>query len=200
MVVGARLLEDRGDRDRHQRDEAQADAAPVADPGAELLRHHQPDAEEAQRDAGPLQRAQPLGEEAPGDQRGQHRVEADDQRRDPGLGAERDRLVDAAEIDRVQQHADQRRVARLRPRGPGRAGQHHPGAEERRGEREAQRQEGRRLDIGQPVLRPDEAGAPEQDEGGRRQRRRAGALGAGRGRHGGRGLGGSVGRILTAGI
>ena len=155
----------------NERDEAGGPAEHRAFRHHAAVVQHQQHADQAEREAEPLPAAHLLAHEAVGDGRGEDRLQARDQRRDAGRHALADGDEHAAEIER--------RAPASRPPGCGRS-------RCRRGQRARTisanggmiattntmrtREEGHRLDIGQPVARADEAGAPQQHEGERRGR------------------------------
>ena len=110
--------------------------------------------------------AHAFAQEQAGAERGEHRLQADHQRRDARRQPQPDRREHAAEIDRVDQQARTRRCAATAPRVAGQgarvASATAPISTQHRAVAQAQQRE--RLAIGQAQLGADEAGAPEDDE------------------------------------
>ena len=112
------------------------------------------------------------------DEHRQQRLQAHQHRDRPGRHAVGERDEHAAEVEAVHQPPGEGRMRDLAPRmRPRRAGEDREQADQPGDENETIEQETERRRVGQPVLRGDEAGAPEQHEQqGKRPRagRRAG--------------------------
>ena len=114
-------------------------------------------------------------------ERGQHRLQSDQERRRAGAEPRLHRRPHAAEIAGLHQHSGDGEVQPLRPLGrPSDTRDRDPDDEARRRQREAQRQEteGRRVRHRQPG--DDEAGRPDADEEPRHRQREGGAVRGGR--------------------
>jgi hypothetical protein len=148
---------------------------------AELLPDHQQQAGQAEGQSGPLA-ARYFAAAAGDPDRRQHRLQTDQQRRQPGAHAGLDGRPDAAQVARMHQHAGDGQVAPLAPAArPGRAHQHGPGQKAQPRQRVAHGQEFHRRGMRHAVTRHDEAGRPDHDEhGGHRPHQRVGPAG---GRH-----------------
>ena len=120
---------------------------------------------------GPLQRRDALAEPAVGDRRGQDRLQARDQRRQPGRNRMRDRNRRAAEIESVHQNAGDGAVGDADTIRPFRPRDRHDDRHQPHHDRHADREIGQRLGVVEHVFGADEAGAPEHDEHRRRRAR-----------------------------
>ena len=129
-----------------------------------ILPHHQIDAEEAEQQAKPLPRQHAFAEPAVGKGRGQHRLQADDQRGEPGGKAVFDGDKNTAEIEAVHHEAGHHAVHHAGAARPFWPRDQHDEDHEPHHRDHAQRQESQRLGIAQPELCADEAGRPEQDK------------------------------------
>ena len=179
--VGAEtLLIDRPDREREHAGHAERHAEQRAFGQIDLAPDHHDDPDETEHEADPLHRAHPFAERASDDRRGQQGLKADDERERADRHPLVDRDEDRPEITAVDQHSGHDHMARFRrarrPRRPDGRGDRD---QEQRPERETQREEGERLDIGHAVLGEDVARAPRHREyqrrGGEKQRMRGSA-------------------------
>ena len=175
------LVVEGADGDAEHCDECRQHVAEVGLGEARLVRHHHEHPAETEQQAEPLATRDALAEVGRGDQPGEQRLQAGDQRR----GARRQTAVDrdehAAEVGGMDQQTGdgdvQHRAPGLRP---ARAGQHGDRQQDRADQRETDQQEGQRLGVRQAELGAEEAGAPQQHEQDRGQRDQHGPVVLGR--------------------
>ena len=134
-----------------------------------LLVEDEIDAEETEREAEPLPRRDALAEEAVGNGRRQHRLQADDERGKPGGDAVFDRNEHAAEVEPVHHKPGQDAVKDTGAVGPFRPGQRDDEDKQRDHRAHPQREKRQRLDISETKFRADKPRCPEQDENARRR-------------------------------
>jgi hypothetical protein len=162
------LLVKRAGGDRHEREHRHREAEAPEPADRQALRDDQRHAAEAEREPDPLARGHALAEERCRGERGEDRLQADDQRREPGRHAGVDRGEDPAQVAAVQQHAGDRDVDHLRAgRRPARPEEERDREHQRDDQGEPVEEEGHRLGVRQAVLGADEPGRPEEDEGRR---------------------------------
>jgi hypothetical protein len=137
----------------------------------QFVGHHQGDTGETEGEAKPLALRHSLAQQRPGHGGGDNRLQADDQRRHAGADPLAHGQPDAAEIDRLEHHPDDRDVTDLTPTGRPRRAHSQGNAKHQHGNKGiAQTEECEGLGMGEADLGGDEATAPQQHE----QRRNGG--------------------------
>ena len=155
------LLVERADADAHQRERHRHEARGVA-AEAHLVADDEPHAGQAEDEAAPLARQHALAEPGAGEQHGEQRLQPDDHRARARRHAGLDRHEHAAEVERVHERRRRRRGGRLRAAwATSRASRARRRPSARATSSEAHEQERERRRVRQPVLRGDEAGAPQ---------------------------------------
>jgi hypothetical protein len=158
------LLIDRSDGDGDETDDGAAPGERRGRADRRLVLHQEIYAGKPKREADPLPRHDPLAEQPIGDRRSEQRLESDHERRERRRQAVRNRDIHPTEIKRVHQHAGHVAVEHALAAWPPGPGDEHEQAEQQYDPEHAQRQEGQRLGVRKPKLRPDEPRRPEHHE------------------------------------
>ena len=130
---------------------------------------HEIDADDAEREAEPLPRRNPLAEQTIGQRRRQHRLQRNDHRYEAGRHFLRDRDEYTTEIAAMHQQSDHRAVPQIGANWPFRLRDQHDHAQQydHRGHPDGQKRH--RLGIGHAELAADEAGRPQHQKHARRR-------------------------------
>ena len=163
------LLPDRAERARARATTQPRARRPAATPPTRPPRPRaddQGDPGEPHRQPEPLPRARPLAERAAARTAVSTGCRLTTTAAHAGRDPARDAVEGAAEIAGVQQQAGNRGVAVLRARRPYRPSASRDGQQRQQhgGDGQAEGEERERRGVGQPVLRADEAGAPQEHE------------------------------------
>ncbi len=169
-LVAVAALVERAQGDANQRDRGR-EPAPARLAAHRPVVQDQQNAAEAERKAGPLQRRDALAEPAVGNRRGHDRLQARDQRREPGRNRMRDRDRSAAKIEPVHEDAGNRAVKHAGAVRPFRPRDRNDDPHQQNHDRHADREIAEGIGVVDDVFGGDEARAPEHDKHrGRRTR------------------------------